>query len=52
MSDTVGLGYSDIEDDGTYARIIDNMDRPKRSEDKIDIITPDKTNKIPIMVFY
>ncbi len=36
----------------TSARARGDMDRPEVAEGKVDITTPDKTNKTPILVSY
>ena len=52
MGDAAGPSYSEGDNAKTIARTMDNADGLERAEDKIDITTPDKTNKTPILVSY
>lgn len=54
MSDAAGLGCSEMDGTRTGAetagvKTIDD-DGSEGAESKVDIITPDKTNKIPILI--
>ena len=52
MGDATVPGYSERNTTGTGTRTIDDADGLEGAEGKIDIIMPDKTNKLPILVSY
>ena len=52
MGDVAGPSYNERDGARTGAETMDDADGPKGAEGKIDIITPDKTNKTPILVSY
>ena len=47
-----GPRCSEADGAGTCAGTIGDADGPEGVEGKVDIITPDKTNKTPILVSY
>lgn len=52
VSDAVELGCSKAKNARTGFGTTNNTDGPKRPKNKIDITTPNKTNKTPILVSY
>ena len=52
MSDVAESGYNKGDGVGTGAGTMDNANEPKGAEGKIDITTPNKTNKTLILVSY
>ena len=52
MSDAAGLDCSEGNGAETSAKTIDDADRSEGLEGKVNITTPNKTNKILILVSY
>ena len=52
MGDAAGPGYSEGNGVGTGVKTMGDTDGSKGAKSKVDITTPDKTNKTPILVSY
>lgn len=52
MDEIIQPGYNKGNNIGTDARIMDDINRLEGAKDKINITTPDKTNKSPILINY
>lgn len=50
MGDVTRLGYSERDNAGIGAGTMSDADGLERVKGKLDITTPDKTNKTPILV--
>ena len=52
IDDAAGPGCSEGDGAKTGAKIMGDTDGPEGAEGKVNITTPDKTNKTPILVSY
>lgn len=52
MDDVARLSYSERDGIGTFAKTMDDANRPKGAKGKVEIIMSDKTNKTSILISY